>query len=169
MEKMFNQTDLVTNPFQDPMGNDTHRGLERFLDKFHQPGIPAYTLSTDPDYYVFLWFHNANGNLISCPYIHPDGYKNFLFPNWDFFHANKDFASYWGGIHGGAYQDGKTAVVERQMNLDPKCVDLTPFVREATLPEIAPANAERIKTLFGETSAGSFSPYASDGSKTISL
>lgn len=48
-------------------------------------------------------------------------------------------------------------------------MDLTPFVREASLPAIAPANADKIQTLFGETSAGSFSPYASDGSKTITL
>jgi len=43
--------------------------LERFLDKFHQPGIPAYTIITDPEYYVFLWFHDANGNIIKCPYF----------------------------------------------------------------------------------------------------
>jgi len=49
------------------------------------------------------------------------------------------------------------------------CLDLTPFVREASLPEIAPAGAEKIKTLFGETQAGAFSPYASDGSKPITL
>lgn len=55
------------------------------------------------------------------------------------------------------------------MDLPDKCVDLTPFVREATLPEIAPANAEKIQTLFGETQAGAFSPYASDGSKNITL
>lgn len=49
------------------------------------------------------------------------------------------------------------------------CIDLTPFVREATLPPIAPANATKIQTLFGQTSAGTFSPYASDGSKQITL
>ena len=37
------------------------------------------------------------------------------------------------------------------------------------MPEISPAGAEKIKTLFGETTAGSFSPYASDGSKQITL
>ena len=42
-------------------------------------------------------------------------------------------------------------------------------MREATLPEIAPAGAEKITTLFGETTAGAFSPYASDGSKSITL
>lgn len=55
------------------------------------------------------------------------------------------------------------------VNLPDKCFDLTPFVREAQLPDIAPANAEKIQTLFGETSAGAFSPYASDGSKSITL
>lgn len=50
------------------MGDDAHQGLERFLDKFHQPGVPAYTIITDPEYYVFLWFHDAIGNLITCPY-----------------------------------------------------------------------------------------------------
>ena len=53
--------------------------------------------------------------------------------------------------------------------LDDNCLDLTPFVREATLPDIQPANGDKIKTLFGETTAGSFSPYASDGSKSITL
>lgn len=42
-------------------------------------------------------------------------------------------------------------------------------MREATLPEIAPAGGEQITTLFGNTTAGSFSPYASDGSKPITL
>ena len=55
------------------------------------------------------------------------------------------------------------------MTLPTKCIDLTPFVREASLPEIAPAGAEDIQTLFGNTSAGSFSPYASDGKKAITL
>lgn len=42
-------------------------------------------------------------------------------------------------------------------------------MREATLPEIAPAGAEDIQTLFGNTTAGAFSPYASDGKKPITL
>lgn len=53
--------------------------------------------------------------------------------------------------------------------LNEKCIDLTPFVREASLPPIAPANGDKITTLFGDTTAGSFSPYASDGSKSITL
>ena len=53
--------------------------------------------------------------------------------------------------------------------LPSKCIDLTPFVREASLPPISPANGEKIQTLFGETTSGSFSPYASDGSKSITL
>ena len=51
------------------MGMDAHRGLERWLDTFHQPGVPSHTIITDPEYFVFLWFHDANGNLIHCPYI----------------------------------------------------------------------------------------------------
>ena len=58
-----------------------------------------------------------------------------------------------GGIQGGT----------QNTSLPDKCVDLTPFVRQATLPEIKPANGEQIQTLFGATTAGSFSPYASDG------
>ena len=54
-------------------------------------------------------------------------------------------------------------------NLPSKCVDLTPFVRQAQLPEIKPANADQIQTLFGVTSAGAFSPYASDGQQQITL
>ena len=54
-------------------------------------------------------------------------------------------------------------------DLDNRCVDLTPYVREASLPPISPAGAEKITTLFGETQAGAFSPYASDGSKSITL
>ena len=50
------------------MGNDSHQGLERFLEKFHQPSVPSHTIITDPEYYVFLWFHDALGNLIYCPY-----------------------------------------------------------------------------------------------------
>ena len=72
MEKAFLQDRLTKNPFQDPMGNDAHQGLERWLDKFHQPTVPNYTIITDPEYYVFLWFHNAVGNLIECPYAGPD-------------------------------------------------------------------------------------------------
>lgn len=55
---------MTKNPYQDPMGDDAHQGLERWLDKFHQPAVPNYTIITDPEYYVFLWFHNAVGNLI---------------------------------------------------------------------------------------------------------
>ena len=42
-------------------------------------------------------------------------------------------------------------------------------MRQAQLPEIKPANGEPIDTLFGKTSAGSFSPYASDGQQSITL
>lgn len=42
-------------------------------------------------------------------------------------------------------------------------------MRQAQLPEIKPANGEQIQTLFGNTTAGSFSPYASDGSTSITL
>lgn len=69
MEKTFLEDKLVKNPYQDPMGNDAHQGLERFLDAFHQPGVPSHTIITDPEYYVFLWFHDALGNLIQCPYL----------------------------------------------------------------------------------------------------
>lgn len=65
---------MTKNPYQDPMGDDAHQGLERWLDKFHQPTVPNYTIITDPEYYVFLWFHNAIGNLIECPYA--------SFENW---------------------------------------------------------------------------------------
>ena len=43
------------------MGDDAHEGLSNFLQKFHDPTIPSHTIITDPEYYVFLWFHNANG------------------------------------------------------------------------------------------------------------
>ena len=77
MEKTFLDTKLTNNGFQDPMGNDAHSGLERWLDRFHQPSVPSHTIITDPDFYVFLWFHNANGRLIKCPYTN-DEYKTFL-------------------------------------------------------------------------------------------
>lgn len=69
MENTFLEKKLTDNANQDPMGNDAHQGLERFLDKFHQPGVPSHTIITDPEYFVFLWFHDANGKLIDCPYI----------------------------------------------------------------------------------------------------
>ena len=37
------------------------------------------------------------------------------------------------------------------------------------MPEIKPANGETIDTTFGKTTAGSFSPYASDGQQQITL
>lgn len=39
--------------------------------------MPNYTIITDPEYYVFLWFHNSIGNLIQCPYL-LDGYVSKL-------------------------------------------------------------------------------------------
>lgn len=81
---------MTDNGFQDPMGNDAHMGLERFLDKFHQPGVPQYTIITDPDYYVFLWFHNANGELIDCPYV--DFYTPQLASTSIDFHSVNGFA-----------------------------------------------------------------------------
>ena len=70
--------------------------------------------------------------------------------------------NYWG--EEGGIQSGV-----KDTSLDERCLDLTPFVREGQLPEIKPANGTKIKTLFGETTAGSFSPYASDGSNNITL
>ena len=97
MEKAFLQDRLTKNPFQDPLGDDAHQGLERFLDKFHQPGVPGYTLITDPEDYVFLWFHDAQGNLIKCPYLESE-YVTFLAQKapaskLDFGELNKNFAS----------------------------------------------------------------------------
>ena len=161
MEKAFLEKRMTDDAFQDPCGNDAHQGLERFLDKFHQPTVPSHTIITDPEYYVFLWFHNANGNLIYCPYTAWDqeDYKPRLKESYvEFSTVNRKFHNQY-GIQSGT----------EDPTLHEKCVDLTPFVREATLPPIAPANADKIQTLFGETSAGSFSPYASDGSKTINL
>ena len=105
-------------PFQDPMGNDAHQGLERWLDKFHQPTVPNYTIITDPEYYVFLWFHNAVGNLIRCPYVE-SGWKpkleqsavNYAATNWRI----------WGE---GGIQSGTD-----DTSLPYECIDLTPFVR----------------------------------------
>lgn len=75
------------NPYQDPLGKDAHRGLERFMQKFHQPGVPSHTIITDPDYYVFLWFTNAAGSVIQCPYtkgnyvprMRSESHKDFSF------------------------------------------------------------------------------------------
>ena len=158
-----NNGQMNLNPYQDPMGKDAHQGLERFMQKFHQPGVPSHTIITDPDYYVFLWFHNAIGSPIECPYTKGGNYvpklrlemsKDFSFDN-----INAKFEDGI-GINGNG-QDSP--------QLPSKCLDLTPFVRQAQLPEIAPANATKIKTLFGETTAGTFSPYVSDGSKSITL
>lgn len=150
---------MTLNPFQDPMGNDAHDGLEKFLDKFHQPGVPSHTIITDPEYYVFLWFHNAVGELIDCPYTNGQNYVSRLHQNnVNFDSVNSSFQTHTG------IQSGTT-----DTSLVKECLDLTPFVREVQMPEIAPANGEKIQTLFGETTAGSFSPYASDGSRQITL
>jgi len=161
MEKTFNDSRMVNNGFQDPMGNDTHDGLEKFLDKFHQPAVPSYTIITDPDYYVFLWFHNAVGNLIECPYVSKEYKPKLISTSVDFATANRPQFFRPVGIQSG--------LVNGEETLPEKCIDLTPFVREASLPPVSPAGAEKITTLFGETSAGSFSPYASDGAKSITL
>ena len=50
MEKVFTDKRLTTNPFQDALGKDAHQGLQRFLDKFHQPGVPSHTLITDAEF-----------------------------------------------------------------------------------------------------------------------
>lgn len=156
-EPKFNDTEMTLNSFQDPMGRDSHSGLERFLSKFHQPTVPSHTIITDPEYSVYLWFHDANGKLIDCPYTN-GGYTPVL--KWlDVKSINSSFIGKYSILGGGEYAS----------DLPEKCLDLTPFVHEAQLPEIAPANGEQIQTLFGNTTAGSFSPYASDGSKSITL
>ena len=159
-EKAFHTPQMTLNGFQDPCGNDAHQGLELFLDKFHQPGVPSHTIITDPEYYVFLWFHNALGDLIDCPYT--DGGNGYVprlaSTSVDFDNVNKSFYD----------KKGIQSGVDDQ-SLPSKCFDLTPFVRSIQMPPIAPANAEQIETLFGKTTAGAFSPYASDGSKEITL
>lgn len=159
-EKAFHTPQMTLNGFHDPMGNDAHQGLELFLDKFHQPGVPSHTIITDPEYYVFLWFHNALGDLIDCPYT--DGGNGYVprlaSTSVDFDNVNKSFYD----------KKGIQSGVDDQ-SLPSKCFDLTPFVRSIQMPPIAPANAEQIETLFGKTTAGAFSPYASDGSKEITL
>lgn len=159
-ENTFNDPRILTNPYQDPMGVDAQQGLERFLDKFHQPGVPSHTIITDPEYFVFLWFHNAVGNLIDCPY------------------TSGSYTPSLNGVPGGSsfdqvnksFQDGQGIQGNgTDTTLPPKCFDLTPFVREATLPDIKPADGQKVATLFGETQLGSFSPYASDGQQQISL
>ena len=134
MEKAFLDDKITLNPYQDPMGNDAHQGLERFLDKFHQPGIPSHTIITDAEYYVFLWFHDANGNLIRCPYLLSEYTTRLKASSVNFGSANSNFWSRHGGIQSGS----------DITDLSDKCLDLTPFVRSVQLPEIAPANAEKI-------------------------
>lgn len=163
-ELAFHNNDkLNLNPYGDPLGRDAHQGLERFMQKFHQPGVPSHTIITDPDYYVFLWFHNAIGSLIECPYTKGGNYvpkmRSEMHKDFSFDAINAKFEDGI-GINGNGQDNPQ---------LPSKCLDLTPFVRDAQLPEIAPANATKIKTLFGETTAGTFSPYVSDGSKSIAL
>ena len=113
--------------------------MERFLDKFHQPSIPSHTIITDPEYFVFLWFHNANGQLIRCPYLEAV-YENAPLKrsSVDFLKVNASFDDHV-GIQGGT----------ENTYLSGKCFDLTPFVRQIQLPEIKPANADTFDTLFG--------------------
>lgn len=146
MEQVFHNNELYRKPFQDPMGNDAHRGLENFLKKFHQPAVPTHTIITDPEYYIMLWFHNANGNLIYCPYVPVENmdetqYVNRLTPKLNLGKINKSFRAANGGIQSGAYRtsgwesdnSGRSlhGADEEPTYLNPKCIDLTPFVREA--------------------------------------
>ncbi len=114
---------MVKNPFQDVCGNDAHQGLERWLDKFHQPTVPNYTIITDPEYYVFLWFHNAVGNLIRCPYLEA-GYVSKLDKGED--GPAIDYSKINSTIGATGIQSGTD-----DTSLPPECVDLTPFVRQA--------------------------------------
>lgn len=116
------------------MGKDAHQGLENFLNKFHQPTVPQFTIITDPEYFVFLWFHNANGELIDCPYVSDQYIPKLSSTSINFDDVNKGPFHHPYGIQGN---------VESGL-LDEKCIDLTPFVREATLPPIQPANGEKI-------------------------
>ena len=119
MEKEFTKESLIKNPFQDRLGTEQQLGLERFLDKFHQPGIPSHTIITDPEYSVYLWFHNAIGNLIDCPYV-TGNYETRLHETSVVFDSvNAPFGS----------RQGIEGVPDA--TLRPKCIDLTPFVREA--------------------------------------
>ena len=71
------------------MGDDLHSGLEWWLDEFHKPGVPGSTIITDPEYFVFLWFYDAIGNVIECPY-QSSNYKTRLASSApDFGKANK--------------------------------------------------------------------------------
>ena len=144
------------------MGRSTHAGLESFLNKFHQPGNPTFTIITDPDYYVFLWFHNAVGKIIQCPYVTQNTGASSYVTRLE--QSSVDF-----GMFNQALSNPTGISGNPNEQLPETCVDLTPFVREANLPPIAPAGGDKIQTLFGETAAGSFSPYASDGQKSITL
>ncbi len=80
------------------MGNDAHDGLRKFLDKFHQPGKPSHTIITDPEYYVFLWFHDSMGSLIRCPYLLDEWKPQLASAYVDFRAVNSNFAPEEGGI-----------------------------------------------------------------------
>lgn len=110
---------------------------------------------------MYLWFYDSLGTLITCPYfeywengkiLSPHDSRKLPSPNVEYPY-NRD------------YSVNKT-FHEAKQNL---YLDLTPYVRQIDLPEFKPAGAEKIKTLFGETTAGSFSPYASDGQNSITL
>jgi len=73
------------------MGGDAHQGLERWLNKFHQPTVPSHTIITDPEFFVFLWFHDAKGNLIKCPYTMGDYKTTLASTSVDFAKTNKPF------------------------------------------------------------------------------
>ena len=108
------------------MGDDAHEGLKHWLDKFHQPTVPGYTIITDPEYFVFLWFHDANGRLINCPYTKGKKYVPRLkSTSVDFDSVNSAF-------------NDQVGIQSGNQNLPEQCIDLTPFVREATLPDISP-------------------------------
>lgn len=95
--------------------------------------MPNYTIITDPEYYVFLWFHDALGNLIECPYVDGSWTPKLEKSAVDYGATNWPL---WGE---GGIQSGTD-----DTSLPWQCIDLTPFVREGSLPEIKPAGAEQI-------------------------
>ena len=63
--------------------------MKKFLDKFHQPGKPSYTIITDPD---------ALGTVIKCPYLIEE-YKPKLSTAYvEFAKVNRNYWADEGGI-----------------------------------------------------------------------